>query len=108
MIKADQRAAVSKAHQLHCVMQCHFISLTEVYKPVLSVALTVAVLVAVAVAVVVVVVVVVAAAAAAASAAATAAAIGVRAGGAGGGGRQPPQSRKYSGKTPKIRAIKKR
>ena len=35
--------------------------------------------------------------------------IGVRAGGA--GGRQPPpppQSRKYSGKTPKIRAIKKR
>ena len=26
----------------------------------------------------------------------------------GGGGRQPPQSRKYSGKTPKIRAIKKR
>ena len=33
--------------------------------------------------------------------------IGVRAGGAG-GRRQPPQSRKYSGETPKIRAIKKR
>ena len=33
--------------------------------------------------------------------------IGVRAGGAG-GGRQPPQSRKISGKMLKIRAIKKR